>query len=225
MTGQTQSRRELYRERTREEIITIAQRQVADGGVESLSLNAIAKQMAVSGAALYRYFASRDDLVAALMVQAYEGLADTLETAAGNRHRSAAERVHAVAAAYRDWAIAQPHRYRLVFATRLAPGHLASTDIVLASQRSMDVFLQVLGSLPATPASSGRAVGADLAAQLLTWRQRSNQPDLPAATLRLGMACWTRLHGILSLELDGHLPATSVDPGLLYHAEVDDLIG
>ena len=39
------------------------------------------------------------------------------------------------------------------------------------------------------------------------------------------MTCWTRLHGVLSLEIDGHLSATNVDPGLLYDAEVDDLIG
>jgi AcrR family transcriptional regulator len=225
MSEQALSRRELYREQTRDEIMTIALRQIADGGVEALSLNAIAKEMAVSGAALYRYFASRDDLVAALVVQAYDDLAQTLETAVARRHKSGPARVHAVAAAYRSWAVAQPHRYRLVFATRLGPGRLASDDVVLASQRSMDVFLQALGSLPAKPESTGRTVSPALASQLLAWRQRTTESDLPAATLRLGMTCWTRLHGILSLELDGHLHATNVDPELLYHAEVDDLIG
>ena len=225
MAEQTMSRRELYREQTRDEIISIALRQIADGGVEALSLNAIAKQMAVSGAALYRYFAGRDDLVAALMVRAYEDLAQTLETAAAKRHKSGQARVHAVAAAYRAWAVAQPHRYRLVFGTRLDPERLAADDIVLASQRSMNVFLQALGSLPPNPESTGRAVSPALGGQLLAWQQRSAEAELPAETLRLGMACWTRLHGILSLELDGHLQATNVDPGLLYLAEVDDLIG
>ena len=225
MSEQALSRRELYREQTRDEIMTIALRQIADGGVEALSLNAIAKEMAVSGAALYRYFASRDDLLAALMVQAYEDLAETLETAAARRHKSGPARVHAVAAAYRAWALAQPHRYRLIFSTRVGIGHLASDDIVLASQRSMNVFLEAFSSLPSRPESTGRALNPALANQLKAWHRRSTQPALPPATLRLGMICWTRLHGILSLELDGHLHATNVDPELLYHAEVDDLIG
>jgi AcrR family transcriptional regulator len=225
MSEQTLSRRELYREQTRVEIMTIALRQIADGGVEALSLNAIAKDMAVSGAALYRYFASRDDLVAALVVQAYEDLAQTLETAAGRRHRSASARVHAVADAYRNWALAQPHRYRLIFSTPLGAGRLASDDVVLASQRSMNVFLQVFSSLPTSTAATGRTVAPALASQLEAWHQRSTETALPPSTLRLGMTCWTRLHGVLSLEIDGHLSATNVDPGLLYLAEVDDLIG
>jgi Tetracyclin repressor-like, C-terminal domain len=43
--------------------------------------------------------------------------------------------------------------------------------------------------------------------------------------LRRGIACWTRLHGLLPLELEGHFASMNVDPALLYRAEVDDLIG
>jgi AcrR family transcriptional regulator len=225
LSEQALSRRELYREQTRDEIMTIGLRQIADGGVEALSLNAIAKEMAVSGAALYRYFASRDELIAALMVQAYKDLAHALEATAARRHKSGPARVHAVAAAYREWALAQPHRYRLIFSTRVGPGSLASDDIVLASQRSMNVFLQALSGLTSRSEASGRTVSPALASQLRAWHRRSTEPALPPATLRLGMTCWTRLHGILSLEIDGHLLATNVDPALLYHAEVDDLIG
>jgi hypothetical protein len=89
----------------------------------------------------------------------------------------------------------------------------------------MNVFLQAFSNLPSKPGSSGRAVSPTLASQLKAWHRRSAEPALPPATLRLGMTCWTRLHGILSLEIDGHLQATNVDPALLYHAEVDDLIG
>lgn len=225
MGAQTLSRRELYREQTRAEIMTIGVRQIAGGGAEALSLNAIAKEMAVSGAALYRYFTNREDLLAALVVQAYEDLARTLEASAAKRHKSGPARVRAVADAYRAWALVQPQRYRLVFSTRLDSGRLASDEVVVASQRSMNVFLDALGSLPPNPGSSGRAVSPALAAQLEAWQQRSTEPPLPPETLRLGVTCWTRLHGILSLELEGHLHATNIDPALLYCAEVDDLIG
>lgn len=225
MREQALSRRELYREQTRGEIMQIGLHQIADGGAEALSLNAIAKEMAVSGAALYRYFASRDELLAALVVQAYQDLAQTLEAAAAERHEPGPAWVRTAATAYRAWALAQPHRYRLIFSTRLDPGRLASAEIVLSSQRSMDVFLRALGSLPPRPESTGRAVSPALATQLEAWHQRSPEPALPPETLRLGMTCWTRLHGIMSLELNGHLDATNIDPSLLYRAEVEDLIG
>lgn len=224
MGAQSPSRRELYREQTRNEIMTIALHQLADGGVEALSMNAVAKQMAVSGAALYRYFAGRDDLLAALAVQAYQDLAQTLAAAAEGR-RSGPARVRAVATAYRTWALGQPHRYRLIFSTRLDPGRLASEEIVIASARSMTVFLTALEGLPPHPGATGRSVSPALATQLASWHRRTADTELPAATLRLAVACWTRLHGIMSLELDGHLHATNIDPALLYQAEVDDLIG
>jgi AcrR family transcriptional regulator len=225
MSEQTLSRRERYREQTREEIMTIGLAQIAQGGVAALSMNAIAKQMAVSGAALYRYFNGRDDLLTALVVQAYEDLAKTMETTAAGRYRTAGARVHAVANAYRSWALAQPHCYRLVFSTWLGADHLSSKEVVSASARSMNVFLSALGKLPESPESSGRTVSPTLAAELTAWYGRSAQPALPAPTLRLGITSWTRLHGLVSLELDGHLHATTIDPALLYAAEVADLIG
>ena len=225
MSEQTLSRRERYREQTREEIMTIGLAQIAQGGVAALSMNAIAKEMAVSGAALYRYFAGRDDLLAALVVQAYEDLAQTMEAAAAGRYRSPGARVHGVADAYRNWALAQPHCYRLVFSTWLGADHLSSPEVVSASARSMTAFLSALGKLPESAESSGRTVGPALAAELTAWYGRSPGPALPASTLRLGITSWTRLHGLVSLELDGHLHATTIDPGLLYSAEVDDLIG
>jgi AcrR family transcriptional regulator len=225
MSEQALSRRELYRAQTRDEILTLAMRQIAVGGVEALSMNAVAKEMAVSGAALYRYFASRDELLAVLVVQAYDDLAESLEASVGKRHRSPQTRLVAVAVAYRRWALAQPHCYRLIFSTRLGSDDLASVAIVKASQRSMNVFLVALDGLPPRPGSSGAAASPALAAQLKKWHRRSGEPDLPVDTLHLAIRCWTRLHGVVSLELDGHLQATDIDPGLLYRAEVDDLIG
>jgi hypothetical protein len=46
---------------------------------------------------------------------------------------------------------------------------------------------------------------------------------MTAGRLYLGLLAWTRLHGLISLELGHHLEATSVDPALLYDAEVQSL--
>jgi AcrR family transcriptional regulator len=117
-------------------------RQVEEGGVEALSLKAIAEEMGMSGPALYRYVRSRDELMADLVVQSWEGLASALERAAEENSRaSAAKRLGAIGLAYRAWALAQPHSYRRAVQTRLGSGELAPERVIPAAQRSMAVIL------------------------------------------------------------------------------------
>lgn len=218
------SRRERYREQTLAEIKSIALRQVVEGGEAALSLNAAAREMGMSGAALYRYFDSRDDLLAELGVDAYEALADALEQAAAKRRRSPEARLRAVADAYRDWALAQPHRFRLVFSTQLGSGRLAPERVIPAAQRSMDVLLKAIAAFPAGTAGPSPDLPAALRDQLGRWHTRSGGPDLPAHVLRCGVEFWTRLHGLVSLELEGGFAVMGLDPGLLYDTEVSDII-
>jgi len=57
-----------------------------------------------------------------------------------------------------------------------------------------------------------------------TWAVRSDLPQFPVRVLALGFLCWTRLHGVISLELGHHLASTGIDPALLYEAEIETLI-
>jgi AcrR family transcriptional regulator len=219
------TRRERYRQGTLAEIKQLAMRQITQGGAVALSLNAIAREMGMSGAALYRYFASRDDLLGAIMVDACEDLAVTLEAAAAGPHASAAARFRAVAGAYRAWALAEPYRYRLVFSSPVGSGHPAPESAIPAAQRSIDFFLTVLSAAggSAGPEPEPAAPPA-LRTQLEARPARPDAPVLPSAVLLRGVQAWTRLHGVLSLELDGHLIAAGVDPALLYQAEADILV-
>ena len=227
------TRRERQRAQTLAEIKTRAVDQVAAGGAESMSLNAIARAMGMSPAALYRYFASRDALLAELVADAYGSLADALgqaadraaggaegsEGAGGSARVGGAERLVAVAHAYRDWALARPHAYRLIFQTSSGSGlDLEPERTVAAAQRSMDVFLSALGG-----ATGDDRLSPELAGQVRAWGQRSQTPDLTAGQLYLGLLAWTRLHGLISLELGQHLAATGIDPARLYEAEVQSL--
>ena len=76
------TRRERLRAQTLAEIREHALAQLAQGGPEALSLNAIARTMRMSGPALYRYFASREDLLVALVTDSYDDLASAVEAAA-----------------------------------------------------------------------------------------------------------------------------------------------
>src|SRR3954465_12366419 len=112
-TDQVLSRRERLRAEALQDIRRHGYEQIAQGGPTALSLNGIAKAMGMSGPAMYRYFASRDALLATLVTESYEDLADALTGAADEARRRAPEgRLRAVAHAFRDWALAQPHRYR-----------------------------------------------------------------------------------------------------------------
>jgi AcrR family transcriptional regulator len=216
------TRRERYRQQTIDEIKTLAMEQVTNGGVATVSLNAIARTMAMSPGALYRYFDNRDELLAELAVAAYDSLADTLEQAIPGTGTTST-RLTAVAEAYRGWAVEQPNTYRLIFESPAGSGEeFASERITLAAQRSMDVFLRVLSEFepPADGGPTHDGLTPILEQQISAWAARSGNSRLPTGTLRLGLTWWARLHGLVSLELGGHLRATGVDPHLLYQSEI-----
>lgn len=216
------TRRERVRAQTLEEIKRHALAQVAEGGTGALSLNAIAKAMGMSGPALYRYFASRDDLLAALVADGYRELAGVVVAAgAAAARRTPARRLAAMTAAYRAWALAHPQRYALLFAPRPA-GFDDPEEGIAAMSTAMHELLAALAELAgdAAPARAGT-----LDAQLRRWAaQRATGAALPPLVLKLGVLVWTRMHGIVSLELAGVLGDMELDAGLLLDAELAEIV-
>ena len=220
------TRREQRREQTVSEIQALAVQQIAADGPDAVSLNAIARAMAMSPAAIYRYFESRDALLADLVVLFYDALAETLE-AAVQEAANPVDRFLAVGRAYRGWALDNPNPYRLIFHTTSGSGQdLAPERTIPAASRSMDVILTALaGLVTPVPSDPGLTPAVpELESQLRAWVARSGWPDLPTWLLALGVTCWTRLHGVVSLELGHHLASTGLDPALLYEAELRALI-
>ncbi|MFY0509924.1 TetR/AcrR family transcriptional regulator [Streptomyces anulatus] len=203
--------RERYRAQVRAEIKEHAWKQIAEAGASALSLNAIAKQMGVSGPALYRYFAGRDELITELIRDAYRSLADAVHAAAVTGADPAG-----LAHVLRDWALADPHRYFLIYGTPV-PGYHAPEEITGISSEIMADLLSACAALetdaPATP----------FAAHLADHRDWAGDHPAPPAALHRALTFWTRLHGVLSLELAGHFTGMAFDPALLYEAEIDDL--
>ncbi|MGH3376201.1 MAG: TetR/AcrR family transcriptional regulator [Actinoallomurus sp.] len=218
------SRRERQRAQTREEAKQIALRQLASAGPSALSLNAIAGEIGITGPGLYRYFAGRDELLATLTLDAYQDLADHLEAAAIQAwRRSLRMRMHAVAHAYRAWALAQPHRYNLLYAEPIAGYPVQARQITTAAQRAFAVVIDgigvALGDHPAAP--EPRALNS----QLIRWAGRSGFGQTPAATMLAGLHWWSRIHGFITLEIAGNFAATGIDLDLLYDNEIDHLLG
>jgi AcrR family transcriptional regulator len=201
--------RERYRTQVRAEIKEHAWEQIATAGASALSLNAIAKQMGMSGPALYRYFAGRDELITELIRDAYRSLADTFRAVSGTD-------VTALAHALREWALADPQRYFLVYGTPV-PGYHAPDDVTQIASEIMATLLDACAAMPA-----GRPA-TPFDEHLDDHREWADGHPAPSTVLHRALTFWTRLHGVLSLELADHFRGMQFDPALLFTAEVDDL--
>src|SRR3954464_10531404 len=137
----TRTPRERYRTQLRAEVKERAWEQIATAGASALSLNAIAKQVGMSGPALYRYFASRDELITALIRDAYRSLADTVR-AAGDSGAGLAGLAHVI----RDWARSDPQRYFLIYGTPV-PGYHAPADTTAISSEVMAVLVDACAAV------------------------------------------------------------------------------
>ncbi|MFJ2829667.1 TetR/AcrR family transcriptional regulator [Streptomyces sp. NPDC087263] len=210
--------RDRFRAQVRQEVKAAALRQLAEGGPEALSLNAVAKQMGMTGPALYRYFANRDSLLTELVIDAYGDLASTLARASDAAATDAVARLTAVAQAYRAWALAEPHRYRLLFRAPLSGYDAQSTSLVEASQPAMAVVLDVVSAL----AKPGTAAPQGSAAQFREWMKRHGIEDVTAAVAARATILWARLHGLVSLEIEGNFSSMGIDPAPLHEAELRD---
>ncbi|MGB6583597.1 MAG: TetR/AcrR family transcriptional regulator [Streptosporangiaceae bacterium] len=212
--------RERYRAQVRGEVKQAALSQLAESGPAGLSVSAIGKQLGVSGPALYRYFASRDELLTELVIDAYHDLADALRAAATQApSQEPRARLEALARGYRSWALAQPHRYRLLFGPPL-PGYDAHAQrLVDASQAAMNQFLGVLRELGDRPAA---LPPQPLASQLTAWAQAHDPGTGPATALR-AVLVWSRMHGLVSLEIAGNFASMGIDPDQVFEAHLATL--
>jgi AcrR family transcriptional regulator len=222
----TSDRRNKTHAATRQEIITVAWKQIAEFGAPSLSLRAIAREMEVTAPALYRYFPDRDALVTDLIVEAFTSLGEAL--LAGQESIPAGEhagRLTATGMAYRAWAVAYPQRYELIFGTPI-PGYQAPSEVTMpAAAQSLDVLIKVLDdaiqagklTIPEPSPASGA-----LQIEIEAWRSQVNSLAHPYAHY-LAMVIWSRVHGWVSLEIGHQLPPSLSSLDQIYQQEIDSL--
>jgi len=217
--GTGRGMRDRFRGQVRDEVKAAALRQLADGGPQAVSINSIARELGVTGPALYRYVTGREQLLEALALDAYTDLAAALR-AAGGRRGSPAARLRAVAHAYRRWALDQPHRYRLLFAPA-APGADAHTPaLVEAASASLQVLVGVLTDLaPRLPVPGPPALREQLD-RLEAARGGHADPGLTLVAVSL----WCRLHGLVGIELGGNTASMGLDAALLLDSAVDEVL-
>ena len=201
MTPRARARAEMT-----DDIKRVAREHLAAVGPD-LSLRAVARELGVVSSAVYRYFASRDDLLTALIIDAYNELGAAAETAeAGAPRRDLAARWLALGRGIRGWALAHPHEYALLYGSPV-PGYAAPQDTIEPAGRPVFVMVAILrdgvarGVLAPTPLRVPRTLRADLD-QLVTL---PGLDGVPPSVLTRGMVAWAQLFGALSFELFGRL--------------------
>lgn len=193
-----------------DEIKATARRHLATDGAD-LSLRAVARDMGMVSSALYRYFASRDDLLTALIIDAYDdcGAAAESADAAVSDRADLAGRWLAICCGVRRWALAHPAEYALVYGSPV-PGYAAPPTTVAAATRTPATLIGVLADGHTSGALPDPGVGdmAPAVREDLTRVRQAISPELPEALLASGALGWTSLVGALSFELFGQLNNT-----------------
>lgn len=197
------------RERAREELVQeikgSARRQLAVHGATALSLRAVARELGMASSAVYRYFPSRDDLLTALIVDGFNALGECAERAAAGAPQGStpAERWQVTWEAVRDWAVAHPQEYALLYGSPV-PDYKAPQTTVPPAARVARVLIGLIREAESQgtlrPVRRMASVAEDASDGLPGW-----------AAARL-VECWTQLFGLISFELFGHLTNVVVKP-------------
>jgi len=201
------------RERARLEVLaelkSIGRRHLVESGSGALSLRAVAREAGMVSSAIYRYFPSRDELLTALIVDAYNALGAEVERAdSGRRRNDIAGRWMVLCRAVRGWAIANSHEYALIFGSPV-PGYHAPQDTVDPASRTTLTLVRLLqdgiecGAITNTAIiRTGGVVPGPVRRDLIVLNSISGI-DIPPALILRGLAAWTQLFGHVSFELFG----------------------
>lgn len=204
-TARDRARAELTRE-----IKDEARRQLAAG---DLSLRAVSRALGMVSSALYRYFPSRDDLLTALIIDAYNSLGDAVTEADPGPDTAARLRWHAVCGKVREWALANRHEYALIYGSPI-PGYQAPQDTVLPGTRVSLLLVGIVADAwrtgQMTEPRDAPALKPELAADLERLAALI-ELELPPSVLARALMAWTQLFGMVSFELFGQLVGV-VDP-------------
>ncbi|MDO9395360.1 MAG: TetR/AcrR family transcriptional regulator [Herbiconiux sp.] len=236
MTAPEPDRSPTARERARaqitDEILAAARRRLAEEGPSELSLRAVARDVGMVSSAVYRYFASRDELLTALLVLAYDDLGEAAEradAAVADRGDFPA-RWSAVLRGIRGWALAHPGDYALLYGSPV-PGYAAPQTTVLPATRVIVVILRIVteahaaGAIAAgEPLADEAALEGAVAGAIGFVRSRGLVgEEVSIEIVMRTLMAWTTVFGTVSFELFGHLVGSVTEPGRYFDAVAERL--
>ncbi|ADB34891.1 transcriptional regulator, TetR family [Kribbella flavida DSM 17836] len=223
---ETSTRRDRQRAATVAEIKAAARGLLVEGGAAAVGLRAVARELGLTAPALYRYFASHDDLIAAVVADLYDELTAYL-VAVRDTGADLGEQLFLVAGGLRTWALDHPAEFGLLFGAPVPNPHADDHDLTPSHQAAMrfgavfkDLVAQVYRQQPfASPPEE--ELGAELVQQL---RRKSDVFDeMPPGAVYLALTYWTRLYGLICMEVFGQLHWALEDAGAYFDAQLREI--
>lgn len=196
--------------------------QIAKSGAAALSLRAIARELGITAPAIYNYFSRRDDLVTALIVDAFTSLGNSQKAAIrGLPDEDLRSRIYALGIAYRAWAITYPQRYQLIFGTPI-PGYEAPADITVpAAAESLVPLIQTLQACfekNMLRLEQDGPMSPEFKTMFEAWSHFTG--GVVVEVLYTALVFWSRVHGLVSLEIGQQFPAYITNPGGIFRREI-----
>ncbi len=216
-------KRQETREKIEAQIIELGRRHLVTEGAAGLSLRAIARDLGMVSSAVYRYVASRDDLLTLLLIDAYSELADAVDGAAAGSWR---DRLLAMARAARAWAIDQPARWALLYGSPVPGYHAPRERTVGPGTRVVGALFEAIGAgvaagdIPRSDIAAAQPLSSDF--DRLRAEFEFTGDDSAVAKCFL---LWAGLVGAISLEVFGQYGAdTLTEPGAVFDVQVGLLV-
>jgi AcrR family transcriptional regulator len=224
------TRRERLRTATVTEIKQAARRLLVAGGPTAISLRAIARDMGMTAPAIYRYFPSLDALVLELTEDLYEEMREHTQAAGDEVPESdPVRRLAVLSRAFRHWSLAHPGEFALMFGNPV-PGVSAfedgCNDLDHPGARFGRPFLEAMTTLwhakpfPTPPLE----VIIERVGPQLTPYQRMVGEEIPLEVIYAYLSAWTRLYGMVAMEVFGHLQWALVSLEPLFELELAGFI-
>lgn len=217
------NRRDRQRTATLDEIKATALAHLTKQGPSGLTLRGIARDIGMSPAGLYRYYDGLDEIVTSLLVDAYRDLADAV-AAAAERGPTVRDRLRAAMLGYREWALAQPNRFLLIFGTPI-PGYAAPQGgpTVAENLRIGAVFFGLVAAGHARGELHVPAAGRPATEQEEAFVADLGLP-LPADRVAAVLGAWAHFHGMVTLEVLHQLDFVYPDAHDFYTGEVERIL-
>lgn len=219
------------REETAKGIKAIARQQLADNGTNGISLRGIAREIGMTAPAIYNYFPKLDDLITALLVDAFTAHADVVDNAIA-KHDNPLDALRAGLHIYRNWALQYPSDFELLYGNPI-PGYEAPGEITVPlASRPQESFARCImdaqgaGLLSIPP--EYQQVPQSIQDHVGTWLyERSPEiKDVPnhMQILYMMIVGFSRIHGITMLEIHHHIDSTIGDVDTFFSREVENYL-
>ncbi|MAU09458.1 MAG: hypothetical protein CL607_06530 [Anaerolineaceae bacterium] len=220
-------RRSRVQQATRDEIKAVARALMSEHGTAGISIRAIAREMDITAPALYHYYANMDALITDLLVDGFNASADAMQ-AAYEQPGTPAEKVRAIFLAYRQWALAHKSEFELLYGNPI-PGYEAPKDVTIpAASRTQVILSQAIGALMMATKKPVMPVWTNVPPKVTeTLTHILEEGGYPAEFMQaayMASLFWAQGHGIIMLELHGHLTPTLGDMDAAYGQFIDSVL-